>query len=183
MVKSPPLNVGDPGDVGLVPGLERFPGGGHSNPFQYSGLESSTHRGAWQAMVLNFPNSRTWLKQCHTHTHIINKLKMGSPWCLLVCFHVDHSNLLPCLYVNAYLNSKKSDSHHPQFIFTNCSIPVYMDNNIIIVNFCLHGKQLFKMEDRAIVPLPSVKESVHSQLCSQHLPLPSTPLVWFVYIL
>ena len=30
----------DAGDLGLVPGLGRFPGGGHGNPLQYSCLES-----------------------------------------------------------------------------------------------------------------------------------------------
>ena len=29
------------GDLGLIPGLGRFPGGGHGNPFQYSCLEKS----------------------------------------------------------------------------------------------------------------------------------------------
>ena len=28
------------GDLGLIPGLGRSPGGGHGNPFQYSCLES-----------------------------------------------------------------------------------------------------------------------------------------------
>ena len=28
------------GDLGLIPGLGRFPGGSHSNPFQYSCLEN-----------------------------------------------------------------------------------------------------------------------------------------------
>ena len=28
------------GDLGLIPGLRRFPGGGHGNPFQYSCLEN-----------------------------------------------------------------------------------------------------------------------------------------------
>ena len=32
-----PCNVGD---LGLVPGLGRSPGGGHNDPFQYSGLEN-----------------------------------------------------------------------------------------------------------------------------------------------
>ena len=77
-----------------------------------------------------------------THKYIITKLKMGSPCCLLFCFHVNHSNLLPSLYVNSYLNSKKSASHHPES-FSSCSIPVYMDNSILIVTFGLHGKQLF----------------------------------------
>ena len=28
------------GDLGLIPGLGRFPGGGHGNPLQYSCLEN-----------------------------------------------------------------------------------------------------------------------------------------------
>ena len=28
------------GDLGLIPGLGRFPGGGHDNPLQYSSLEN-----------------------------------------------------------------------------------------------------------------------------------------------
>ena len=34
------------GDLGLIPGLGRSPGEG--NPRQYSGLENSMDRGAWQ---------------------------------------------------------------------------------------------------------------------------------------
>ena len=40
MVKNPPANAGDTGDMGLVPGSGRFPGGGHGNPLQYSRLEN-----------------------------------------------------------------------------------------------------------------------------------------------
>ena len=36
VVKSPPANSGDIGDVGSIPGSERSPRGGHSNPLQYS---------------------------------------------------------------------------------------------------------------------------------------------------
>ena len=36
MVKNPPGNAGDTGDVGLIPGSGRSPGGGNSNPLQYS---------------------------------------------------------------------------------------------------------------------------------------------------
>jgi len=32
MVKNPPANVGDAEDVGLIPGLGRYPGGGNGNP-------------------------------------------------------------------------------------------------------------------------------------------------------
>ena len=51
VVKNPPANAGDAKDVGLIPGLERSPGGGHGNPLQYSYLENPMHRGAWQAVV------------------------------------------------------------------------------------------------------------------------------------
>ena len=37
---------GDAGDVGLIPGLGRSPGGKHGNPIQYSCLENPTERGA-----------------------------------------------------------------------------------------------------------------------------------------
>ena len=39
------------GDLGLVPGLGRSPEGGHGNPPQYSCLENSMDRGAFQATV------------------------------------------------------------------------------------------------------------------------------------
>ena len=44
MVKNPPANAGDTGDMGLVPGSGRFPGGGHGNPLQYFSLENPMDR-------------------------------------------------------------------------------------------------------------------------------------------
>ena len=38
VVKNPAANAGDLRDVGSTPGLGRPPGGGHSNPLQYSCL-------------------------------------------------------------------------------------------------------------------------------------------------
>ena len=49
MVKNPPANAGDERDVGLIPGFRRSPGGGNGNPLQYSCLENSMDREAWQA--------------------------------------------------------------------------------------------------------------------------------------
>ena len=51
MVKNPPVSAGDIRDIGLIPGSERSPGGGHDNPLQYSCLENPMNRGAWQATV------------------------------------------------------------------------------------------------------------------------------------
>ena len=33
VIKNLPANAGDIKDMGLIPGLGRFPGGGHGNPF------------------------------------------------------------------------------------------------------------------------------------------------------
>ena len=38
-------------DLGVIPGSERVPGGGHDNPLQYSCLENPMDRGAWWATV------------------------------------------------------------------------------------------------------------------------------------
>ena len=39
VVKIPPNNLGNTGDVSSIPGLGRSPGGGNGNPLQYSCLE------------------------------------------------------------------------------------------------------------------------------------------------
>ena len=49
------------GDLCLIPGLGRSPGGGHSNPLQYSCLENFMDRGVWQATVHRIAKSRTQL--------------------------------------------------------------------------------------------------------------------------
>ena len=58
MVKNLPTNAGDAGDLGLIPGLGRSPGVGNGSPLQYSCLENSMDRGAWQAVVLGAAESR-----------------------------------------------------------------------------------------------------------------------------
>ena len=48
VVKNPPANAGD---TSSIPRSGRSPGGGNGNPLQYSCLENSMDRGAWQATV------------------------------------------------------------------------------------------------------------------------------------
>ena len=68
MVKNPLANAGgDIREAGSIPGFGRFPGGGHGNPLQYSNLENSIDRGAWQATVHRVAKSQTQLKQLSTH--------------------------------------------------------------------------------------------------------------------
>ena len=51
LIKKLPANAGDSRDVSSIPGLERCPGVGNSNPLQYSWLGNPMARGAWQATV------------------------------------------------------------------------------------------------------------------------------------
>ena len=54
MVKNPPGSAGDARHAGSILGSGRSPGEGHSNPLQYSCLESAMDRGAWWAIVHTF---------------------------------------------------------------------------------------------------------------------------------
>ena len=59
VVKNLPTNAGNTGEVGLIPGLGRCPGEGNGNPLQYSCLENSMDREAWQATVHGVTKNRT----------------------------------------------------------------------------------------------------------------------------
>ena len=61
VVKNLLANAGDIREVGSIPRLGRSPGGGYGNPLQYSCLENTMDRGAWQAIVDGVPKSWTQL--------------------------------------------------------------------------------------------------------------------------
>ena len=53
--------TGDARDMGLIPGLGRFPGVGNGNLLQYSDMEKSMDRGAWQVTIHGVTKSWTRL--------------------------------------------------------------------------------------------------------------------------
>ena len=59
LVKNLPANAGDIRDMGLMPGLERSPGRGHSSPLQYSCLENPMDRGTRWATVHSVTKRQT----------------------------------------------------------------------------------------------------------------------------
>ena len=63
MVKNPPANAGD---VALIPRSGRTTGEGNGNPLQYSCLENSMDREAWQATVLQSMESQ----KCRTRLSV-----------------------------------------------------------------------------------------------------------------
>ena len=51
VVRKLPASAVDVRDVGLIPGLGRFPGEGNGSPLQYPCLENPIDKEAWHATV------------------------------------------------------------------------------------------------------------------------------------
>ena len=72
LVKDPPANAGDPRDKDLVLGSGGFPEEGNGNLPQYSCLENSMDREAWQAAVREVTKSQIQLSTAHTQLiHVV----------------------------------------------------------------------------------------------------------------
>ena len=68
MVKNLPARAGDARDEVSIPGWGRSPEGGNGHPLQYSCLENSMDRGAWQATVHGVTKSWTGPRDgAHAH--------------------------------------------------------------------------------------------------------------------
>ena len=83
VVKNLLANAGDVRDTGSIPGSGRSPGEGHGNPLQYSYLENSMDRKAWQATEHGMAKSWTWLEWLSKHAQTWKRL--GS-WEKSSCF-------------------------------------------------------------------------------------------------
>ena len=80
VVKNQLSNAGDTRDVGSIPGSGRPPGGGNSNPLQYSCLGNPMDRGAWWATVHWVAKSWTRLS---THVRMHSTILILSGNCFL----------------------------------------------------------------------------------------------------
>ena len=64
------------GDLGSIPGSGRSPRKGNGYQIQYSCLENSMDRGAWQATIYGVAKSRTWWAT-FTFTSFCRKMKLS----------------------------------------------------------------------------------------------------------
>ena len=99
-------NAGDTGDSGPIPESGKSPGGGHSNPFQYSCLENPMDREAWWATVHGVSKSQTQMKWLSMQTlqawlhirsrklHNLNVKWSPTGWCLHLCSIVQKAQML-----------------------------------------------------------------------------------------
>ena len=69
VVKNPPANAGDIGDVGSIPGSERSPGGGNGKPLQHSCLGNSMDRGGLVGYSPWGPKESYRTEHICTHTY------------------------------------------------------------------------------------------------------------------
>ena len=67
------------GDLGSVPGSERFPGEGNGNPLQYFYLENPIDREAWWAVVYGVAKSWTQLSNWATTTKTLKGFPLKDP--------------------------------------------------------------------------------------------------------
>ena len=121
VLKNLPAKSGDVGDISLIPGTRRSPGGGNGNPLQYSCLGNPMDRGAWRATVLGVLKSQTWLNMC-AHTVYIPFSRVSSVrwWSLPLCHwtqalsydwsHVSRSGPLSVLAHGSYVPLPQSYS-------------------------------------------------------------------------
>ena len=77
VVKNLPASPGDAKDMGLISELGRSPGVGNGNPLQYSCLENSMDREAWQATVHGLAKRWTRLNR---HTDLCIYADLESEW-------------------------------------------------------------------------------------------------------
>ena len=84
VVKNPPVNAGDVRDVGSIPGWGISPGGGNSNPFQYSCLENLMDRRPWGLQSIGLQRvGHDWSNLAPMHFKVpVFSLTRKSAWVL-----------------------------------------------------------------------------------------------------
>ena len=91
MVNNQSANEGNEREAGSIPGLGRFPGGGHSNPLQCSCLKNPMERGDQQATVHRVAKSQTGLKCQHAEFRLAAAAAKSLQSCLTLCDPIDGS--------------------------------------------------------------------------------------------
>ena len=111
------------GDSGLIPESGRSPGEGNGNPLQYSCLENSMDRGAWEATVHGAAKSQTQLSNFFSFRFVCFE-RRGC--CCFFFFPNDHlcqtSVLFPCLHNIEKNRLHLSEAWKQQLVAGYCAV-------------------------------------------------------------
>ena len=125
MGKEPAWNAGDTRDVGSIPVSGRSPGGGHSNPVQYSCLENPMDRWAWRATVHRSQRGRhdssnwAWAGIGQAHSMCDIRPTVYMTWIA----NKRHSTVCMCVY------------RHHTYIWCSYNLWYYLCHNVYSVQF------------------------------------------------
>ena len=86
------------GDLGLIPGSGRSPGEGNGNPLQYSCMENTMDRGAWEATVHGAAKSQTQLSNFFSFRFVCFE-RRGCFFFLLMIIYVKHLCYFPVFII------------------------------------------------------------------------------------
>ena len=140
VVKNPSANAGDVNRhrfdpwVGMIPVLRRYPGGGHSNPLQYSCWIIPRDRGSWRAAVHRVAQSPTWLKRLSMQTCSVTKLcpTLCDPTaaCLSSLSTTISQSLLKLMYIESVMPSKRLNLCHPLLLLYSVFPSIRICSNV-----------------------------------------------------
>ena len=136
-------------DLGSIPGSERFPGGGHGDPLQYSCLENPMDRGAWWAMV-----------------HAVAKSDM-SDW---ACTYTNTYNMHLCYRLG--LCVKHLQIPHIWYNTNVCMIEFSRTLYLLIklVTGCTLSRNLYKQAHPTLRSIPPLAEQTKGCASGKNLP-------------
>ena len=115
------------GDLGSILGLVRSPGEENGYPLQYSCLENSMNKGAWQATVHGVTKSQTWLSDFHFQHYVAFIFKPGDKlltWIIFRCLQQWRAWLChttDCYWVFIYLSLLLE--YHNNYVLSSKSHP------------------------------------------------------------
>ena len=124
VVKNPPVNAGDLGYMGSVPGSGRSPGEENGNPLQCSCLDNPMGRRIWWGAVHGVTKESDMTEQINTHT-LCAHTRVCTCTCAHTCAHM-HTHL----HTHAHTVGRDIDKswlHHGHQWHQTCSVTVTLE--------------------------------------------------------